>query len=405
MATAALRTAVPKVADAAAKFQCRTFFDVSPNIVKPYFLGHHVKALRDMSSMLANIDVVIECRDSRVPQTSANPLLEKTLAVRKYILAFTKGDLSGNSGGGGGAAGFRARREALTKSVAVAPGERERPHVALLSTKDRHSALALLNTIKALAAQRAQHSVLPLRALIVGMPNSGKSTLLNTLRKHGTVRLNKVAATGAMPGVTRKLSSPVCIVLPTRSAAPPSSPSAPSIEKSSAAAPSPSPREPDVGDGVYVHDTPGVFIPHVSSPTAMLKLSLVGCIKDGTVPAEVLADYLLFRMNLLDPGLYAQYCPEPTNDVDAFLDAVGRCTGKLGRGGAPSRQKTAEWVVERYRNGHLGRFCLDDYPHPSLREVAPPRQGRFSSMSAAVKADKERRAAKRAKGRIRSAAE
>ena len=91
----------------------------------------------------------------------------------------------------------------------------------------------------------------------------------------------------------------------------------------------------------------------------MLSLALVGCIKDSLILPSMLADFLLFHLNLRDPSLYASYC-SPTNDVVEFLTATALATGKLKKGGVPDLDATAYWLVQRYRAGVLGKFILDE---------------------------------------------
>lgn len=168
------------------------------------------------------------------------------------------------------------------------------------------------------------------------MPNVGKSTLLNALRRLGTGKTTKAAITGGQPGVTRKLSGTVRISA-------------------------------DAGPLVYVIDSPGVFVPYMPNANTMLKLALVGCIKDSLIPPVTLADCLLFHLNRVDPRLYAAWCA-PTNDVTVWLAAIARKTGKLLRGGDCDLHAAALWLVARYRKGLLGRFILDDVKEGSLDE-------------------------------------
>lgn len=139
-------------------------------------------------------------------------------------------------------------------------------------------------------------------------------------------------------------------------------------------------------------------MPYVSDLESMLKLSLVGCVKDGLVAAETVADYMLFLLNLRDPSLYAHLCADPTNDVREFLDAVAVRTGKLMKGGVPAREQAADWVVQQWRKGQLGRFGLDDVTEEGLKERArrAREQGDDAplSMSQARKREKEARKAK-----------
>ncbi|KAH8662201.1 mitochondrial GTPase-like protein 1 [Xylariales sp. PMI_506] len=329
-------------------FVARSTFEVSSSITRSYYLGHHAGALSAMRRVLSNISLIIECRDSRVPLTSTNPLLESSLTGRDRIIVYTKSDLSTPP---------KAERHRQKQESLLAKWHAERHGVLhagagglgagagrteVVFTDER--APKTINKLLEAMKQRASaaDSLTGLRALVVGMPNAGKSTLLNAMRRVG-MHLPKAARTGAQPGVTRKLSTPVRVIPEDTSAG--------------------------IEQGVFVVDTPGVFVPYVGSVDAMLKLSLVGCVKDNLVPVETVADYLLYHLNLRDPGLYAEYC-QPTNDAAEFLDGIAIRTGKLLKGGTPARELAATWVVQQWRKGLMGRFSLDEISEEALRDWA-----------------------------------
>ncbi|KAM0469365.1 hypothetical protein ACHAPX_010516 [Trichoderma viride] len=305
-----------------AQFLPRCSFSVPSSIPKSYFLGHHRAAVTKLKTVLPRVSLVIECRDFRLPLSTHNPVLEKAVIGCPKIIVYTKHDLGSDSPGA---------RQLL---------QRLHGRRALFWDKNHPGATAsLLRRLKETAYE--VDSITGLCALIVGMPNVGKSTLLNALRNSGTLgRKTKVAKTGDQAGVTRKIGTSVRVVEPEERGG--------------------------VGAGVYVLDSPGVFMPYVEDGEAMMKISLVQGIKKGLIADEILADYLLYKMNLWDPQIYSRYC-EPTNDVQEFLSAVAKRDGKLKAGGVPGMEESAARVLSEWRKGRLGKYVLDDLSDEALR--------------------------------------
>ncbi|RMZ89722.1 hypothetical protein DV736_g3052, partial [Chaetothyriales sp. CBS 134916] len=202
------------------------------------------------------------------------------------------------------------------------------------------------------------------------MPNVGKSTLVNGLRRCG-VGGAKAARTGDQPGVTRKVGTAVKIVC----------------------------GEESEGDGnVYVVDTPGVFVPYVADAESMLKLAVCGNVKDGIVPAVTMADYLLFHVNLHAAGSYGVWS-EPTNEIGQVLEGLARRQGRLKKGGQPDYEAAALQFIQKWRAGELGRFVLDEVSEEAVARSEALLQAMGGSWNQARKAIKMERSVK-ARGRV-----
>ncbi|ROT34743.1 P-loop containing nucleoside triphosphate hydrolase protein [Sodiomyces alkalinus F11] len=373
---------------AAAHFFPRLTFPLSESIPRSYYLGHHHAGLREISKRLSNVGLVVECRDYRVPLTSWNHHLDRAIAGRHRIVVYTHSDLGTDTPAADRALRRLHASNDFSSPSGVITGHR---HPAVFWRKDKpETTRALLSEIRSVA--RTADSLTGLRALVVGMPNVGKSTLLNRLRSHGMHNARSktsVARVGAQPGITRKLSTPVRILdgRGPRRRRDPNHPNGPNHPND----PEAGNRDDSLGEGVFVLDTPGVFMPYVERAEDMVKLALVGSVKDEHIPTHILADYLLYRMNLVDPALYARFC-DPTNDIADLLAGVARRTGKLKAGGVVDEDAAATWAVQQWRMGNLGKFVLDDVSDETFREREQAREsGGAVSLSQARKREKELR--------------
>jgi mitochondrial GTPase 1 len=330
-----------------ATFIPRKVYPHLDSIPRSYYLGHHAAGLSKMKTLISQIDLVIECRDYRTPLVSRNPLFEETLGERPRLIVYTKQDLGSRY-----TAADRAREEIIRRW--------DKPSSALFAdVKDRNAIRRVLQFAKEHAA--ASNHLVGSRMMVVGMPNVGKSSLLNVLRNVG-LGGKKAAMTGDQPGVTRKIASSVKI-----------------IEKD------------EDGEGVYLLDTPGVFVPYVPDAESMLKLALCGNVKDTVIPPTTIADYLLFHLNLHDPKVYGMLT-EPTNEIQVVLDRLARKQGRLKKGGIPDIEAAALQFIQRWRAGEMGRFILDEVAEDGLDRRKDTLEGFGKSMNQARKAVKEARA-------------
>ncbi|KAE8152010.1 putative mitochondrial GTPase [Aspergillus avenaceus] len=332
----------------AAKFIPRQTFPNYASIPRSYFLGHHRAGLNKMKNMLSSIDYVIECRDYRVPVTSINPMFEEALGKTRRLIVYTKRDLGAESGSRAQQSLEGSVRKLDSKSAVffVSAESRPRPDVKPILKHLRSDA-------------EGPDRLVGCRVLVVGMPNVGKSTLINNLRNQGVGKA-KAVQTGGQPGITRKIGTPVKII------------------------------ERQNGSHVYVLDTPGVFMPYVPDAENMLKLALCGCVKDSVISPVTLADYLLYHINLHDTQAYKRWSPE-TNEIMLFLDMFARHTGLLGKGGVPNIDLAALHFIQKWRAGEMGKFILDDLQAEERRREEGTADEVGTSITQARKAERQAR--------------
>lgn len=292
------------------------------------FKGHHQKALTKFGHLAPQVDLVLEVRDSRAPISTTNVLFDRVLARKPKIVLYSKKDLLGIS-------------EKLLKQW-----HGEEQHL-FVDARSKKSAKEVLKAVGDYYYSLEPPPPLGMRTMIIGMPNVGKLTLVNTLRAVGfsnkqqgiSTKKSKVARTGGQPGVTRNTSEVIRLST-----------------------------EPDI----LVYDTPGVFLPTVKDSETMLSLGLVGCIHTSFIDAVVQADYLLYVLNLQDPRKYAEYS-EPTNDINVLLYSIAEKRGKLNKDGGYDELGMATFWTNLWRQGktskHRGVFDKQAITNTTREEV------------------------------------
>jgi len=255
-----------------------------------------------------DIDVVIEMLDARLPGSSANPLLRELTSGRPSLKILNKQDLADPAR----TALWLAHYNAMPDTRAIG-----------LDASVVAPARALIDACRALAPRRGG-MVKPLRVLICGIPNVGKSTLINTLMG------KRSAKTGDEAGVTR-------------------------TEQRLALA-----------DDFYLFDTPGMLWPRIVVPQSGVHLAASGAVGRNAYDDEVVALELLDILKVSYPGLLAaRYAlglsaeAWSTTEAEVLLEAIGRQRGALVSGGRVDAQKAAELVIADFRATLLGRITLE----------------------------------------------
>ncbi|KAM5531231.1 hypothetical protein V8D89_015097 [Ganoderma adspersum] len=305
-----------------------------------WFPGHMLQFQKMLPALLNKTDVVLELRDSRLPLTSINRNFEG--ALQKWRRERRQGGAAGSAGSypdfpaPGLTNGPVSERVVVFSKRDLVPEWGIKPFQRAMASKfpDQKVFFASWNRARDIRAlsellvnvAREHPYRSELNVLVVGMPNVGKSTLLNALRSIGIAGPTpKALRTSAQPGMTRVLSTRLKL---------------------------------SVDPLVYSYDSPGVMLPFLGKGMVGaergVKLALIAGIKEGLYDTEALASYLLYRLNVLDPvsPAYLKLLPPdtpPLLDVQEFLALLARRLCMLKRGGIPDSARAAVWFIKWWR--------------------------------------------------------
>ena len=266
----------------------------------------HGQGQAEISERLKIIDIVLEIRDSRIPRASANPDLALLIGEKTRIIVLNKADLADPVATGGWKAAL-SRAEALTVEADSRRG-------AGLSQVRKEASAAAARLVERLAARGRRPR--PARMLVVGVPNVGKSTIINRLAQRGAAR------TGDRPGVTRGQQWVT------------------------------------VGKSLELLDTPGLLWPRFDDPEVGIKLAVTSAIDDRLTDVEKLCNWLLDFLMRSYPRELSTYCeldPLPSNPVE-IIDRIGRLRGCLQSGDRVDARRAAEVILRDFRDGKIGRI-------------------------------------------------
>jgi len=301
-----------------------------------WYPGHMHKAKKAIIERLKSVDMVIEVLDARLPASSENPLLAKLSADKPKLKILNKQDLADPERTDIWLAEFQSRPH--TNAIA-------------LDASDRSAAAKMIAACRKLVPHRKGIEK-PLRVLICGIPNVGKSTLINGMLG------KKSAKTGNEPGITKAEQRLF------------------------------------LADDFWLYDTPGMLWPKIIVEESGYNLAASGAVGRNALDEEVVAlellDYL--RRHYL-PLLQARYQADKDASShwrdDVWLDWIGRKRGALLPGGRINHQKAAENTLTDFRDGQIGRITLET-PHQWEAWLKKARQN-----EAALKAEREAKKAAR----------
>jgi ribosome biogenesis GTPase A len=262
------------------------------------------KARRQIAEAMPNFDVIIEVLDARLPASSANPLLEKLRGGKPCIKVLNKNDLADPE-----------VTRAWVRYFEKEAGVRALP----LEARKRIEAGRIPKLCRRLAPHRGKPGK-PLRAMVIGIPNVGKSTLINTLAG------KTIARVGDKPAIT------TC------------------------------PQQIDLRNGILLSDTPGLLWPVMSDQRGAYRLATSGAIGDGAMDfADVALFAAAFMARRYPELLRSRYkLAELPQSATSLLEEIGRRRGCLAGGGEIDLHRASEAFLRELRGGMLGRVSLEE---------------------------------------------
>ena len=275
-----------------------------------WFPGHMARARRILGENLKLVDIVLEIVDARIPFSSRNPEIDRILGQKPRILLGNKRDLSDPNQNG------------FWKNYYAGKGIRMHYTDCRSGAGVKEVLSAIRETMDEKFKRFAGAGRRPpvIRAMAVGIPNVGKSSLINRIVGRGA------AGTGDRPGITRNKQWL------------------------------------RIREDIHLLDTPGLLWPKFEDERCAYRLAATGAIKNDVLDVQDIALFLLRYITEQYPGLMEEkygFSTEKMADPADILFACGRRRGCLAKGGAVDLLRAANLVLDDFQSGKLGRITLD----------------------------------------------
>ncbi|MBR1909388.1 MAG: ribosome biogenesis GTPase YlqF [Lachnospiraceae bacterium] len=274
-----------------------------------WYPGHMTKAKRIMLEDIKLIDLVIELIDSRVPLSSRNPDIDEIAKGKSRLVLLNKSDLADPC-----------------KNEEWIDYFNKKDMIALLVDSKSRNGFSPINksieeACKAKIERNRQRGIInrPVRAMVVGIPNVGKSTFINSMCKKAS------AKTGNKPGVTKGKQWI------------------------------------NLNKNVELLDTPGILWPRFDDEKTGMHLAFIGSINDEIIDETQLAMELMEYLVKLYPGaLYKRYEVDESQKTDVILNDIAIKRGCLKKGNEPDYSKASNIILDDFRSGRLGRITFEE---------------------------------------------
>ncbi|MCK5672636.1 MAG: ribosome biogenesis GTPase YlqF [Spirochaetales bacterium] len=272
-----------------------------------WYPGHMHKTRKEITESMSQTDVVIEILDARIPSSSRNPLIDELVKDKKRIIIINKSDL--------------ADPVVTKKWTDFFNNQEGMTAISISSTTDKNPG-RIINMSRDLCKNEVWFNRRPVRAMIAGIPNVGKSTLINKIRG------KKKADVGNKPAVTKRF------------------------------------QRVSISKGFELIDTPGVLWPKFEDQTVGYKLAILGSIKDSILDIQDIARfaYIYMEEQYGDRIKTRFKIDELPSESQEGITLIGKKRGFLLKGGTVDYDRACRLLIQEIRDGKLGKVSFDDVP-------------------------------------------